>query len=69
MSRPDTREQLRLAIINACFAKEIQSKVLECGNVNIEAYEYSKALLKGVKDKLQPWDSPESDDAADKVRD
>lgn len=69
MSRPDTREPLRLAVINVYFAEEIQSRILECGNVNVKAYEYSKALLKGVKDKLQPWDSTESDDTAGKVRD
>jgi len=50
MSKPDTREQLRATIINTYFAEEIRPKVIECGTVNIKAYEYSKELLKELRD-------------------
>ena len=43
---PETREQLRASVINHYFAEEIRPAVLECGNVNIRAYEYSQKLLK-----------------------
>jgi len=69
INQPDTREQLRATIIQTYFAKEIQSKILECGNVNVKAYEYSKALLKEVKDKQRPWDSIDSNERTEKVRD
>jgi len=42
---PETREQMRAALINHCFAEEVRPKVLECGYVNIRAYEYSLKLL------------------------
>ncbi len=56
MSKPDTREQLRATIINTYFAEEIRPRVIECGTVNIKAYEYSKEILKEVKDNKEPWD-------------
>lgn len=58
MSRPDTREQLRAAIVNTYFAEEIRPKVIECGDVNIKAYEYSKELLK-VAEKTEPFGQKE----------
>jgi len=67
-SQPETREQFRAAIINTYFAEEIQPRVLECGHVNIKAYEYSKVLLKEAKDIEKPWDKIEPDDQAIKVR-
>jgi len=67
MHHPDTREQLRATIINTYFAEEIRSKVIECGTVNIKAYEYSKELLKEVKDNKKPWDQIDTD--KQKVRD
>ncbi|MBC2717466.1 MAG: HNH endonuclease [Desulfobacteraceae bacterium] len=45
LSKPETREQLRFALINHYFDKDIRAAVLECGNVNIKAYEYSRTLL------------------------
>lgn len=67
MSQPETREQLRAVIINTYFAEEIRPRVLECGHVNIKAYEYSKELLKEFKDIERPWDKIEADEK--KVRD
>ena len=67
MSKPDTREQLRATIINAYFVEEIRPKVLECGTVNIKAYEYSKELLKEFRENKKPWDQIDKDEK--KVRD
>ena len=67
MSKPDTREQLRATIINTYFAEEIRPKVIECGTVNIKAYEYSKELLKELRDNKKPWDQIDTDEQ--KVRD
>jgi len=69
MSKPDTREQLRATIINTYFAEEFRPKVVECGTVNIKAYEYSKELLKEVKDNKKPWDQIDSDENEKRVRD
>ncbi len=65
LCRPETREQLRAAVINHYFAEEIRASVLECGNVNIKAYEYSQKLLK-INEKANPY---ESDTLNNKVRD
>ena len=67
MHHPDTREQLRATIINTYFAEEIRPKVIECGTVNIKAYEYSKELLKELRDNKKPWDKIDTDEQ--KVRD
>jgi len=69
MSQPGTREQLRAVIINTYFAEEIRPKVVECGHVNLKAYEYSKALLKEIKNDQKLWDKIDIDDQANKVRD
>jgi len=69
MSKPDTREQLRATIINTYFAEEFRPKLIECGTVNIKAYEYSKELLKEVKDNKESWDKIDSDENEKKVRD
>jgi len=69
MSQSETREHLRTVLINSYFAEEIRARVLECGHVNIKAYEYSKELLKGAKDIEKPWDKIEPDVQAKKVRD
>lgn len=42
----EKREHLRAALINCYFAEEVRSKVIECGHVNIKAYQYSQNLLK-----------------------
>ncbi|MBW1804328.1 MAG: hypothetical protein JRJ85_26790, partial [Deltaproteobacteria bacterium] len=42
---PETRERLRLVLIQTYFAPEVQPVLLEQGRVNYEAYEYGKKLL------------------------
>ena len=42
----EKREYLRAALINHYFAEEIHFRVLECGNINVRAYEYSRNLLR-----------------------
>ncbi len=69
MSQPDTRERLRAAIINTYFAEEIRLRVVDCGAINIKAYEYSKELLREIKNEKKPWDKIDSDDETSKVRD
>lgn len=66
--QPDTREHLRAVIINTYFAEEFRPRVVECGNVNIRAYEYSRVLLKGVKDNQRQWNRFDSDEK-EKIRD
>jgi len=41
----ETRERLRLVLIQTYFAPEVQPALLEQGRVNYEAYEYGKKLL------------------------
>lgn len=67
ISQPETREQLRTTIINTYFAEEIRPMIVECGAVNIKAYEYSKKLLKDVKEKQKDWDH--NDSSEKKARD
>lgn len=68
MSKPDTREQLRATIINTYFAEEIRHEIIECGTVNIKAYEYSKELLKELRDNKTPWDQIGTDENEKRVR-
>ena len=69
LCRPETREQLRAAVINHYFAEEIRPAVLECGNVNIKAYEYSQKLLE-LNDKIIPYENDFENNSQNKrVRD
>lgn len=43
------RKKLRRALINTYFAPEIQPQVLDQGQVNLEAEQYSRVLLQGRK--------------------
>jgi len=45
MCDPETRERLRLVLIQTCFPPEVQPTLLEQGRVNYEAYEYGKKLM------------------------
>ena len=56
LCKPETREQLRAVLINKYFAEEIRRAVLECGNLNIKAYEYSQKLLR-INEKVNPYES------------
>lgn len=69
MIKPGTREQLRAALINTYFAEDIRPKVVECGTVNIKAYEYSKELLREAKDIKKSWDKIDKDEKSERVRD
>jgi len=55
--QPDTREQLRMVLINTYFAPEIRSLLIRQGKVNVKAYEYSQGLLKGVSDGAGHWET------------
>lgn len=46
LCHPEEREQIRARIVLHYFVEEIQKAVLECGHVNIKAYEYSRNLLR-----------------------
>ena len=62
LCKPETREQLRAALIEAYFALEIRVKVLEQGQLNYAAYRYSEKLLKVAEWEKQfekPEDEPE----------
>jgi putative restriction endonuclease len=62
LCKPETREQLRAALIETYFATEIRTKVLEQGHLNYAAYRYSEKLLKVAEWKKQfekPEDEPE----------
>lgn len=45
MQDPEARKKLRLALIQTYFTPEIQTKLLEKGQINQEAYAYSQELL------------------------
>ena len=60
MCKPETREQLRAILIETYFAPEIQVKVLEQGQLNYAAYQYSEKLLKVAEWKKQ-FEKPEEE--------
>jgi putative restriction endonuclease len=69
MFNPETREQLRIALIETYFAPEIQSKLAGQGMVNFAAYEYSKELLKVAEAKASFEPDKEESEQKKKVRD
>lgn len=69
MSNPETREQLRAAVINTYFASEIKPALVEQGAVNLAAYQYSKELLKEVGDTGKSWKESEETNKNQKIRD
>ena len=68
MSNPETREQLRAVLINTYFAEDIQPVLVDQGHVNLNAYEYSQALLKGIQEEIK-WPVAGSDEKTRNVRD
>jgi putative restriction endonuclease len=53
MCNPETREQLRASLIETYFVPEVRLKLVEQGQVNYQAYEYSQELL-----KVAEWKAP-----------
>ncbi len=68
LCNPETRELLRLALIQTYFAKPVQSLLLEQGKVNIEAYQYSRQLMEKAGEKGGNWAAPD-EPQKNKVRD
>jgi len=69
MCNPDGREQLRAILIKSYFADEVRPVLVEQGNVNLAAYEYSKELLSQVREAGTPWQTDEASERERKVRD
>ena len=69
MCKPETREQLRITLIETYFSPEIQSKLVGQGQVNFAAYEYSKELLKVAEAKAAFEPDKEEYEQRKKVRD
>jgi putative restriction endonuclease len=55
MTQPDTREHLRMVLINTYFATKIHPLLIRLGKVNLEAYAYSQSLLSGVSETQGLW--------------
>ncbi|RZB37100.1 MAG: putative restriction endonuclease [Desulfobacteraceae bacterium Eth-SRB2] len=69
MCNPETREQLRAALIETYFAPEIRTKVLEQGHLNYAVYRYSKKLLKVDEWKKDFGKVTDESDWQKKIRD
>jgi putative restriction endonuclease len=69
LCKPETREQLRIALIDAYFAPEIRVKVLEQGQLNYAAYQYSEKLLKVAEWKKDFDKAKDESDWQKKIRD
>lgn len=69
MCNRETREQLRAVLINTYFAPVIRPKLVEQGQVNYEAYEYSQKLLKVAEMKSPFGDEKEDFEKRRKARD
>ena len=65
MCDPQTRERLRAILITTYFAPEVQPIILEQGNVNYKAYEYSKMLLADPKSPYQKYEKEQNQKARD----
>ncbi|MBN1103293.1 MAG: HNH endonuclease [Deltaproteobacteria bacterium] len=61
--QPDTREYLRMVVINTYFTPEIQPLLIRQGKVNVEAYEYSQRLLGAVNDPAGQWEGSQEPEA------
>ncbi|MBW2670050.1 MAG: HNH endonuclease, partial [Deltaproteobacteria bacterium] len=69
LCKPETREQLRIVLIDAYFAPEIRVKVLEQGQLNYAAYQYSEKLLKVAEWKKDFDKAKDESDWQKKIRD
>lgn len=61
--QPDTREHLRMVLINIYFAPEIRPLLIRQGKVNVKAYEYSQGLLKEVQEPVGQWEGTQEPEA------
>jgi putative restriction endonuclease len=69
LCKPETREQLRAALVETYFAPEIRTKVLEQGHLNYAAYQYSQELLKVAEEKKDFGKATDESDWQKKIRD
>jgi len=69
LCKPETREQLRAALIETYFAPEIRTKVLEQGHLNYAAYRYSEKLLKVAEWEKDFGKATDESDWQKKIRD
>jgi len=69
MCKPETREQLRAALIETYFAPEIRPRILEQGHLNYAAYQYSEKLLKVAEGKKDFGKATDESDWQKKIRD
>jgi len=69
LCKPETREQLRAALIETYFASEIRMKVLEQGHLNYAAYRYSEKLLEVAEWKKDFGKAKDESDWQKKIRD
>jgi len=69
LCKPETREQLRAALIENYFAPEIRTKVLEQGHLNYAAYRYSEKLFKVAEWKKDFGKATDESDWQKKIRD
>jgi putative restriction endonuclease len=69
MCKPETREQLRVALIETYFAPEIRTRILEQGHLNYAAYQYSQELLKVAEEKKDFGKATDESDWHKKIRD
>jgi len=63
---PESRGKLRAVLVTTYFSPEIQPVLLEQGEVNVAAYEYSRELIRQAAEGAENWHLAES---ADAVRD
>ena len=69
LCNPETRKQLRAALIKTYFAPEIQIKLVGQGMVNYAAFQYSIELLKVAETKASFEPDKEESEQRKKVRD
>ena len=71
LMQPETRERLRMILINTYFAPEIRPALIEQGKVNLAAYEYSMGLM-GRGDAAEAgagWEEPGDSEKESQIRD
>jgi putative restriction endonuclease len=69
MCNPEKREQLRAVLIKTYFASEIHQTLLAQGQINYEAYQYSKELLKVAEQTVCFETDKKESEQKKKVRD
>jgi putative restriction endonuclease len=61
--QPDTRENLRMVLIDTYFAPEIRPILIRQGKVNVQAHEYTQKLLSGVNPYMGQWEESQEPEA------